>query len=228
MRLITLAGNPNVGKSTLFNTLTGKNQHTGNWPGKTVELAQGECTYKGRSYRLVDLPGTYSLISRSPEETVAEEFLRDGGADCTVAICDATCLERSLILALQVIALSPRVVVCVNLMDEARRAGMEIDAAQLQRRLGVPVVTTSAENREGIDALMETVRGVCEGFSPETTHARAIRGETEAESDAIAREFVLRAQELAQAVFAIRNTERRNHLPRGWTAYCCIEGWAMP
>ena len=200
MRLVALAGNPNVGKSTLFNALTGLNQHTGNWPGKTVELAQGSYEYKGESYRLADLPGTYSLVSRSQEEAVAEQFLREGGADCTVVICDATCLERTLCLALQILELTPRVVLCVNLMDEAARAGLTIDARLLERSLRVPVVTTSAGTGEGVAELQEAVREVCDGFYPLCAEGGGrIRGATEAESDAIARGFVRRAETLARA-----------------------------
>lgn len=194
MRLIALAGNPNVGKSTLFNALTGMNQHTGNWPGKTVELAQGECTYRGEDYRLVDLPGTYSLISCSPEEEIAGAFIESGQADCTVAVCDATCLERSLILALQVLRLQKRTVVCINLMDEARRAGKCVDIRQLERLLGVPVIATSAGDGEGLDRLMEAVRGVCEGFLP-TAPKIAADGFS---ADEIARETVRQAQMLAE------------------------------
>ena len=112
--VVALVGNPNVGKSTVFNALTGLNQHTGNWPGKTVAIAQGRFTYKGRGYVLVDLPGTYSLLSQSEEERVAAEFILSGQADCTVVLGDATCLERNLNLVLQILELTDRVLLCVN------------------------------------------------------------------------------------------------------------------
>ncbi len=122
-RIVALAGNPNVGKSTVFNALTGLHQHTGNWPGKTVTCAQGRTVHAGRGYVLVDLPGTYSLAAHSQEEEAARDFLRQGQAQCVVVVCDATCLERNLILALQVLELTGRVVLCVNLLDQARARG---------------------------------------------------------------------------------------------------------
>ena len=166
--VVALAGNPNVGKSTLFNALTGMRQHTGNWPGKTVATARGRCVWRGRELELVDLPGTYSISARSAEEEVTRDFLAGGGAAATVVVCDAGCLERNLILTLQVMELTDNVVVCVNLMDEAARHGVEVDLDALSRRLHVPVVGASAARGEGLDALMETVFALLDGEKPVT------------------------------------------------------------
>lgn len=160
---IALAGNPNVGKSTLFNALTGLRQHTGNWAGKTVETARGEYRWRGVKYELIDLPGTYSLAAHSEEERVARDYIEHGGADGVVVVCDATCLERSLILALQVLELTGRVVVCVNLMDEAARLGVEVDVAALSGRLGVPAVATAAGDGIGLDDLRCAVEKLVQG-----------------------------------------------------------------
>lgn len=164
--VIALVGNPNVGKSTLFNALTGLNQHTGNWPGKTVAVAQGRYTYKGKGYILVDLPGTYSLLTQSEEERVAVEFILSGQADCTLVLGDATCLERNLNLILQVMQITNRLVLCVNLLDEAERRNICVDLNTLQRLLGIPVVGTSAGTGQGIPALQEKLRNMSEGFLP--------------------------------------------------------------
>ena len=144
MKRVALAGNPNVGKSTLFNALTGLRQHTGNWAGKTVATAKGEYTFRGEEYQLIDLPGTYSLAAHSEEEAVARDYIQSGQADAVVVVCDATCLERNLILVLQVLELTGKALVCVNLMDEARRLGVEVDLAALSKELGVPVGGSSA------------------------------------------------------------------------------------
>lgn len=152
-KVIALAGNPNVGKSTVFNGLTGMKQHTGNWPGKTVANAQGRCICNGRSCILVDLPGTYSLMAHSAEEEIARNFLCFGNPDAVVVVCDASCLERSLNLVLQTMEISSRVVVCVNLMDEAEKKGIRIHTELLSKKLGVPVVPTVARNKKSLSAL---------------------------------------------------------------------------
>ena len=165
-RVIALAGTPNVGKSTLFNALTGMNQHTGNWPGKTVTNAQGRCEREGQGFLLVDLPGTYSLMAHSAEEEVARNFLCFGSPDGVAVVCDATCLERNLNLVLQTMELCPRVVVCVNLMDEAKRKGIHIDLSLLSQRLGVPVVGTVARKKRTLDAFLTAVDTVSQGEAP--------------------------------------------------------------
>ena len=155
--VIALAGNPNVGKSTVFNALTGMNQHTGNWTGKTVATACGTFTRNGKKYITVDLPGTYSLFTHSVEEEVARDFILSGKADACITVCDATCLERNLNLVLQIIEITPRTVVCINLMDEARRKKICVDIPALARELGVPVVGTSARSGKGLDELIDAV-----------------------------------------------------------------------
>lgn len=155
--VIALGGNPNVGKSTVFNNLTGLNQHTGNWPGKTVTNARGEYHYKNTNFILVDIPGTYSLMANSVEEEVARDFICFGNPDTTVIVVDATCLERNLNLVLQTIEITDKVVVCVNLLDEANRKGISINLDKLSQLLGVPVIGTSATKKKGLDQLINSV-----------------------------------------------------------------------
>jgi ferrous iron transport protein B len=156
-KIIALLGNPNTGKSTLFNALTGLRQHTGNWPGKTVTNAMGHCQFKDQGYVLVDLPGCYSLTAHSPEEEVARDFICQEKPDAIIVVCDAACLERNLNLVLQVLEISQNVVVCLNLMDEAKKKNIEVDIQKLSGLLGVPVVGTAARSKKGLDELMAAV-----------------------------------------------------------------------
>ena len=158
---VTLAGNPNVGKSTVFNGLTGLNQHTGNWTGKTVSNAAGKCTYLNKKFLLVDIPGTYSIISHSKEEEIARDFICSGVSDVTVVVVDATCLERNLNLVFQIMDITPNVIVCVNLLDEAKKKKIKIDLDLLSELLGVPVVGTTARKKKSLNNLLDTIYKVC-------------------------------------------------------------------
>lgn len=162
-KVIALAGNPNVGKSTVFNSLTGLNQHTGNWPGKTVTNAQGKYKHQDKNFILVDIPGTYSLMANSAEEEVARDFICFGNPDATVIVTDATCLERNLNLVLQTLEITKNVVVCVNLLDEAKRKKIHIDIRELSHQLGVPVIGTSARSGKGLNTLMNAVYDITSG-----------------------------------------------------------------
>lgn len=156
-KIIALAGNPNVGKSTVFNGLTGMKQHTGNWPGKTVSNATGRCSSRENEYILVDIPGTYSLMAHSAEEEVARNFLCFGNPHAVVVVCDATCLERNLNLVFQILEITSNVVVCINLMDEAKRKGIHLDIPRLSEKLGIPVISTIARKKETLSLVLDTL-----------------------------------------------------------------------
>lgn len=156
-----MLGNPNVGKSTIFNSLTGMHQHTGNWPGKTVANATGTCTYSNKNFLFVDIPGTYSIMSNSEEEEIARDYICFGNPDATVVVVDATCLERNLNLVFQIMEITDNVIVCVNLLDEAKKKGIEIDLDKLSESLGVPVVGTIARKKKTLTKLLNTVNDVC-------------------------------------------------------------------
>ena len=160
-KVVALAGNPNVGKSTLFNGLTGMKQHTGNWPGKTVANASGICRSDKYTYLLVDIPGTYSLMAHSKEEEIARDFICFEKPDMVVVVCDASCLERNLNLVLQTLEITENTVVCVNLMDEAERKGIRVNIKKLEKILGVPVVSSVANNKNSLKRFLKTLDSVC-------------------------------------------------------------------
>ena len=209
-KVIAFAGNPNVGKSSVFNALTGLRQHTGNWPGKTVSTAQGSFRTEEFSYIPVDLPGTYSLLAHSQEEEVARNFICFGGADAAVVVCDATCLERSMNLALQVMEICEKTLVCVNLMDEAKRRGIEIDLDILEKNLGVPVVGTCAHDKKSLKKLTDRLDDLCGGkikTAPrKLRYSKAVEEAVEIVSTALEKHF------------------GSNRIPARWTALRMIDG----
>ena len=212
--VIALAGNPNTGKSTVFNSLTGLNQHTGNWTGKTVATAQGNYKYKDKNFVLVDLPGTYSLLSNSVEEEVARDFICSDNAHATVVVTDATCLERNLNLVLQILEMTNKVVVCVNLMDEAKRKKIHIDLDKLTELLGVPVVGTSARSGKGLDELMGAVYKLTSGEIATTpikvTYSKDIEDAT---ADEIVTSIVALAEDICGKAVVFEN-ENYNEFDR--------------
>ena len=161
--VVALAGNPNTGKSTVFNNLTGLKQHTGNWPGKTVTRAEGGFEYSNSKFKLVDLPGTYSLLSTSTDEEVARDFILFGQPDVTVIVADATRIERNLNLILQILEITDRAVLCLNLMDEAERHKIKIDERMLSKDLGIPVIPTTARYNKGMNELLNSIYEVATG-----------------------------------------------------------------
>lgn len=171
--IIALAGNPNTGKSTVFNALTGLRQHTGNWPGKTVARAEGGFSFRDKFFKLIDLPGAYSLLSTSPDEQITRDFILFGRPDVTVVITDASRLERSLLLAAQIMEITSRVVVCVNLIDEAEKEGVFVDARALSREIGAPVILTDARSQIGLDALLTAIYDVASGEEKPSPRLRA-------------------------------------------------------
>lgn len=218
-KVIALAGNPNVGKSTVFNNLTGLNQHTGNWPGKTVTNAQGTYKHRDRNFILVDIPGTYSLMANSAEEEVARDFICFGNPDATIVIVDATCLERNLNLVLQTIEITKNVIVCVNLMDEAKRKGISVDLYKLALLLGVPVIGTSAAKGIGLKELMNIVYDITDG-KIETQPLKIIYNEFLEE---IIKSIESEVEEI-QATLIESIDSKANRLSARWIALKLLEG----
>ncbi|MFD2445777.1 FeoB small GTPase domain-containing protein [Bacillus sp. CGMCC 1.16607] len=206
---VALMGNPNTGKSTLFNTLTGLRQHTGNWAGKTVELKEGTFEFKNKTYRMIDLPGSYSLFSNSIDEEVARNYVLFEKPDVTIVVLDATALERNLNLALQVLEISKNVIICLNLIDEAEKMGMRINEQLFMRKLGVPVVKVSARNRTGIPMLLDTLDRIIEGVI-ECNPTQMIY-------DPVTEENISYLEEKLTSIFG-------KHLPTRWLAIRMLDG----
>lgn len=207
--VIALAGNPNTGKSTIFNALTGLRQHTGNWPGKTVTRAEGGYRFAGKRFKLVDLPGTYSLLTATTDEEVARDFVLFGRPDCTVIVVDATCVERNLNLVLQILEITDKAVVALNLIDEAERKGISVNHRRLARRLGIPVVPVVAKTGQGLGQLIQAIADVVTGTV--RTSPRRVRGDA--------------AYQHAVDELAAMLTERYPELPNAaWIAMRLLDG----
>ena len=185
---VALAGNPNVGKSTIFNSLTGMHQHTGNWTGKTVANATGKAIINDKEFTFVDIPGTYSIMSNSEEEEIARDYICFGNPDATVIVVDSTCLERNLNLVYQIMEITDNIIVCVNLLDEAKKKKIKIDLKKLEDLLGVPVVGTVARERQTLENLKNTIYKVCEGEIKPHTKTVIYEQEIEENLEKIAKE----------------------------------------
>lgn len=218
MKTIALAGNPNVGKSTLFNVLTGMKQHTGNWIGKTVTTAQGICQSDSYTYLMTDLPGTYSLYPHSAEEEAARDFLCYKKPDAVIVVCDGTCLERNLILVLQIMEITSNVIVCINFMDEVAKKQIQIDIPMLSDQLGVPVIGITAQKKGSISCLLSALDSLIDHSSPVNCSATS----TESPISSL----VLTAEQIFKKTvsFSHKNLNERDHridclLTGKWTAY---------